>query len=58
MVYHINTSVDTEESLYPWDKSYMITVFDIYYLIHNKFCIKFEGYGPSQGKHQGTHVGR
>ena len=37
VVYHLNRYVDIEESLHPWDKSYLIMVYDLLMYI----CMKF-----------------
>ena len=33
VVYHMDWFVDIEKSLYPWDKSYLIMVYDYFYVL-------------------------
>ena len=38
VVYHIDRFVDTEESLCPWDKSYLIMVYDPFSIYLDLVC--------------------
>ena len=37
MVYHIDWFVDIEESLYPWNKPYLIVVYELFNVV--EFCL-------------------
>ena len=38
VVYHTDWFVDIEKSLYPWDKSYLIVVYDSFYVLLDSDC--------------------
>ena len=38
MVYHIDWFVDIEESLYPWNKPYLIVVYELFNVLLNSVC--------------------
>ena len=41
VVYHVNWFVDIESSLHPWDKSFLIMVYDPFYVLLNSVCWYF-----------------
>ena len=41
VVYHTDWFVDIGKSLYPWDKSYLIVVYDSFYVLLDSDCWYF-----------------
>ena len=38
MVYHIDRFVNIEESLHPWDKAHLVTMYDLFNKLLDSVC--------------------
>ena len=38
MVYHIDWFVNTEETLYPWDKAHLVMMYDLFNMLLDSVC--------------------